>query len=635
MGELRKHFSRRNFKTPNPQNMAKDKKGKNEKRSRDSDDDSESGEEAPMYVPLKVRKAIAEKRLEQHQTFAAQRQAKILEEQRQKEDEQNKGAPVRSTQSLVDIALEMNKGKEDVVQTDVEKRAVEEAYLLSHINNDRAPLMGVNARAKDIVYTQSMKTGWRPPQHIRDMTEDQAQAVRDKWHIATDGEDIPAPIKKFSDMRFPPAIISALNQKNIKHPTPIQIQGLPVVLAGRDMIGIAFTGSGKTLTFSLPLVMFALRAETKVPLIKGEGPVGMIVSPSRELASQTQEILEHFTKQLGREGFPQLRCLLCTGGIDMREQADVLNGGVHMVTATPGRLLDMLSKNRINADMCKYLCLDEADRMIDLGFEEDVRGIFDFFKNQRQTVLFSATMPKKIQDFALSALVKPIVVNVGRAGAANLDVIQEVEYVKAEAKIVYLLECLQKTSPPVLVFACSQADVDDIHEYLLLKGVDAVSIHGGKEMSERKEAINLFKDCKKDVLVATDVASKGLDFPDIQHVINYDMPKEIEDYVHRIGRTGRCGKTGVATSFINRDCPETLLLDLKHLLREAKQKIPPVLLTLYDPTDTFVQVEGLKGCGYCGGLGHRVTDCPKLITATKSKQSSSYGYDNAEDISSW
>jgi ATP-dependent RNA helicase DDX41 len=383
------------------------------------------------------------------------------------------------------------------------------------------------------------------------------------------------------------------------------------------------------------MVMFALRAETKMPLVKGEGPVGLIISPSRELAKQTWEVAEHFTNQLSQEGFPRLRSLMVMGGIDMREQGAILSAGPHMVIATPGRLNDMLQKQRFNLDMCKYLALDEADRMIDLGFEEDIRTTFDYFKHQRQTVLFSATMPKKIQDFALQALVRPVVVNVGRAGAANLDVIQEVEYVKAEAKIVYLLECLQKTSPPVLVFCSNQADVDDIHMYLLLKGVDAVAIHGGKDQSERIKAITDFKNGVKDVLVATDVASKGLDFPDIQHVINYDMPKEIEDYVHRIGRTGRCGKTGVATSFINRDCQETLLLDLKHLLKEAKQKIPPVLMTLDDPSETYKQVEGIKGCAYCGGLGHRVTDCPKLATVQKSKQKDAYGYDNAEDISSW
>eukprot|EP00968_Pinguiococcus_pyrenoidosus_P011417 scaffold922_cov327-Pinguiococcus_pyrenoidosus.AAC.43 len=221
-------------------------------------------------------------------------------------------------------------------------------------------------------------------------------------------------------------------------------------------------------------------------------------------------------------------------------------------------------------------------------------------------------MPQKFQDFAKKTLVKPVIVNVGRAGAANLDVIQEVEYVKQEAKIVYLLECLQKTAPPVVIFCERKGDVDDIHEYLLLKGVAAVSIHGDKDQAERTQAIQRFKNLEKDVLVATDVAAKGLDFPDIQHVINFDMPEEIENYVHRIGRTGRCGRTGVATTFINKSVPESALLDLKHLLVEARQRVPPVLLALDDPDEDLSGVGGVRGCRFCGGLGHRITECPKL-----------------------
>jgi ATP-dependent RNA helicase DDX41 len=356
-----------------------------------------------------------------------------------------------------------------------------------------------------------------------------------------EGEGIPPPIRTFREMKFPQPILDALTSKNILKPTPIQIQGLPVVLSGRDMIGIAFTGSGKTLTFALPMLMAALQEEARLPLVKGEGPTGLIICPSRELARQTYEVLQGFVDSLAGAGMARLRNMLCIGGIDMREQGEALNAGVHMVTATPGRLKDMLGKKRINLELCRYLCLDEADRMVDLGFEEDIREVYSYFKQQRQTLLFSATMPLKIRKFAESALVEPIVVNVGRAGAANLDVIQEVEYVKQEAKIVYLLECLQKTGPPVLVFAENKTDVDDIHEYLLLKGVEAVAIHGGKDQAERDEAIRAFKESRKDVLVATDVASKGLDFPDIQHVINFDMPEEIENYVHRIGRCGRGG----------------------------------------------------------------------------------------------
>ena len=241
------------------------------------------------------------------------------------------------------------------------------------------------------------------------------------------------------------------------------------------MHGAAFTGSGKTLAFVLPMLMVALQEEARLPLVSNEGPVGLIICPSRELARQTHEIAEEFCGPLAEAGLPRLRCMLCIGGVDKREQTDVVRQGVHMVTATPGRLKDLLGGKRMTLDQCKFLCLDEADRMVDMGFEEDMREVFSYFKGQRQTLLFSATMPLKIRKFAESALVEPVTVNVGRAGAANMDVIQEVEWVKQEQKIVRLLESLQKTAPPVLVFCENKSDVDDIHEYLLLKGVEGAT----------------------------------------------------------------------------------------------------------------------------------------------------------------
>ena len=293
--------------------------------------------------------------------------------------------------------------------------------------------------------------------------------MRKKWHILVEGDNIPPPIKNFRDMKFPEPVLATLEAKGISRPTPIQIQGLPVALSGRDMIGIAFTGSGKTLAFVLPMLMAALQEEARMPLVRDEGPVGLVVCPSRELARQTYEVADLFCGPLAAAGLPALRSMLCIGGVDVRTQTEVLKNGCHMVTATPGRLKDLLGKKRMNLNLCKFLCLDEADRMVDMGFEEDIREVYSYFKGQRQTLLFSATMPLKIRKFAESALVQPVVVNVGRAGAANLDVIQEVEYVKQEAKIVFLLECLQKTAPPVLVFCENKSDVDDIHEYLLLK----------------------------------------------------------------------------------------------------------------------------------------------------------------------
>lgn len=535
----------------------------------------------------------------------------------------------KETMSLLDeaAALQKKHSSNNTLGTGSNSVENEESRILREASQVQTnALQAANELAQGVSYKTPFRTTWKPPTYIMKQGPEKWNLIRKKWHIlveSTDKEeseieaDCPPPLKSFQDMKLPPPILDALKEKNIQRPTPIQMQGLPVALAGRDLIGIAFTGSGKTLTFSLPLVMAALEEELKNPIIANEGPLGFILAPSRELARQTFDIVQFFCEKISNygHGYPRLYSQLFIGGENPKEQLQPLREhGIHCLVATPGRLRDFLKKKSMNLNNCRYICMDEADRMLDLGFDEEVGEIMNFFHHQRQTLLFSATFPKKFQDFAKNTLVKPVVVNVGRAGAANLDVIQEVEYVKQEAKIVYLLECLQKTAPPVIVFCERKGDVDDIHEYLLLKGVEAVSIHGGKDQEERNEAIQLYKDGKKDILVATDVAAKGLDFANIKHVINFDMPSEIENYVHRIGRTGRCGKTGVATTFINKSCEETTLLDLKHLLLEAHQRIPPVLMIMDDPLSAMSNNgnDGKKGCAFCGGLGHSIVDCPKI-----------------------
>lgn len=531
------------------------------------------------------------------------------------------GSHRHTTESLlVSKAKEM---ADKPAETAQEKALREEQELMKSITQRQA-LKTYKELAKDIKYTKRMETGWKPPLKYRLMSEDDHQSVRESFYIIGSGRDIPPPIPSFKDMKFPKPILRVLEDRGIKKPTPIQMQGLPAILSGRDMIGIAFTGSGKTIVFSLPMIMAALQEEVRMPVERGEGPIGLVLCPSRELARQTLDGIQGFTEALKNDGYPEIRSMLCIGGVDMKSQTDMVrNSGVHLVVATPGRLKDLLSKRRMNLDICRFLALDEADRMVDLGFEDEIRDIMSFFKGQRQIVMFSATMPSKIKAFAESALNDPVEVNVGRAGATNLDILQEVEYVKEEAKLPAILEALQKTAPPVLIFAENKKDVDAIHEFLLVKGVEAVATHGGKDQEERSWAVDEFKSGRKDVLIATDVASKGLDFPGVQHVINYDMPDEIENYVHRIGRTGRRGQTGVATTFINKDTSEAALLDLKHVLREAKQRIPPVLMALHDPMDEYRELEavsGTKGCVYCGGLGHRIADCPKLRADTKEQQ---------------
>lgn len=575
------------------------------------------------YVPVKERKKqqlMKLGRLSQLKDECGQRGKSSSENEHDNEDDEDGQVWGRKSNiSLLDQHTELKKLAEAKKESAMERQLKEEEKILESVAEKKA-LMGVAELAKGIQYEDPIKTSWKPPHYILAMSETRHNRVRKKLCILVEGEDVPPPIKSFAQMKFPRGILTGLERKGIVRPTPIQVQGIPTVLSGRDMIGIAFTGSGKTLVFVLPLIMFCLEQETWLPFIKNEGPYGLVICPSRELAKQTHDIITHYCT-----GMPQeIRCCLAIGGIPVSESMEVISRGVHIMVATPGRLMDMLDKKMVRLDVCRYLCMDEADRMIDMGFEEDVRTIFSFFKGQRQTLLFSATMPKKIQNFARSALVKPVTINVGRAGAASMNVIQEVEYVKQEAKIVYLLECLQKTPPPVLIFAEKKQDVDAIHEYLLLKGVEAVAIHGGKDQEERSRSVEAFRKGQKDVLVATDVASKGLDFADVQHVINYDMPDDVENYVHRIGRTGRSGKTGIATTFINKANDESVLLDLKHLLMEARQKVPPFLAALQSENEKYLDLGDERGCSYCGGLGHRITDCPKL-EAIQNKQASNIG----------
>ncbi|EER12538.1 RNA helicase-1, putative [Perkinsus marinus ATCC 50983] len=613
--------------------------------------EAEEDEDEELYVPRKFRKKGTSHRplpsksgyevIPQLYASASSTPSESPVEEEEEEEAPGvvlpTGGPSLSAQqsrSLLFEAMKMKKAHDDMpeeAKAEEEKRAKEERErnILKDIEDSMSkPLTSVVERAKGITYDMSMPNiaGWTLPKKYRQMTEEEAQAIRDKFFIEVNGDDVCPPIKSFKDMLFPQGVLEALKSKGISRPTQIQMQGLPEALLGRDLIGIAFTGSGKTLVFAIPAILRAMEMEMRAPVADSEGPFCLLIAPSRELAQQTHEVVEYYASYLtgrpssrSRHRLPRLRCQLCIGGESLGRQAANVRRGVHIVTATPGRLNHMLNEKMFTLAQCVYICLDEADRMVDLGFEDEVRNTLDHFGHQRQTLLFSATMPRKIQEFATSALVNPVTINVGRAGAANLDVVQEVEYVKAESKLTYLLQCLQKTAPPVMVFCSDKASCDEVLEYLLLKGVGACAIHGGLEQSERHKSTRLFKSGAKDVLIGTDVASKGLDFPAIQHVINYDMPKEIENYVHRIGRTGRCGRTGVATTFINKSVDETVLLDLKAILEEAGQRVPPFLehLEAVGGEDTAEVVNGVRGCAYCGGLGHRIKDCPKLEQARR------------------
>jgi ATP-dependent RNA helicase DDX41 len=564
-----------------------------------------NSEDDDVYVPLKKRK---EDEMSGLDAVIRPRATKARDDVAAPEEEPAK-------MSLFDMAVERVRQQENGVELALQpvSQAVIEEELVANMQVSRSALVSAAELAKDIKYHEPMRTTWRPPPVLRFQSSDDAALMRLKYGIIVEGDDVPHPARTFKDLRLPMATIDLLAQQGIINPTPIQRQGLPVALSGRDMIGIAYTGSGKTLVFSLPAIFVSMDLETRIPIEGGEGPFALILVPSRELAKQTYDIIVAHAEALYRAHLPEVRCLLCTGGIDLRNQSSVLNRGAHIVVATPGRIQDLLKKKTFTLSQCRYLVLDEGDRMVDVGFEEDLRNIFSYFKAQRQTLLFSATMPKHIMNFARTALVKPVIVNVSRAGAANQNITQDVEFVHPEERMVAILRTLQKTAPPCLIFCDNKNDVEDVQEYLLLKGVEAVSNHGGKSQSEREEAVLAFKSGKADILVATDIAAKGLDFQNVQHVINFDCPEDIESYVHRIGRTGRRGQKGVATTFINNTADSQVLMDLKYLLKEAKQKIPDCLFDLVDPvreasTLFFIRfflvfrLNVMLGCRSCGEL---------------------------------
>ena len=252
--------------------------------------------------------------------------------------------------SLLVKATQLKRAAPEVTAT--EQRIQQEKEVIDNLSDGKS-LRSVREIAKGIVYTDPIETGWKPPLRLRRMPLAKANELRRKWHIIVDGNDVPPPARDFRDLRLPEPMLRKLRERGIVQPTPIQVQGLPVVLSGRDMIGIAFTGSGKTLVFVLPLIMVALQEEILMPIVPGEGPFGMIICPSRELAKQTYDVIEQFLLPLKDAGYPEIRPLLCIGGVDMRTQLDVLKKGVHIVVATPGRLKDLLAKKKMNLDNCR------------------------------------------------------------------------------------------------------------------------------------------------------------------------------------------------------------------------------------------------------------------------------------------
>ncbi|KAK2894139.1 probable ATP-dependent RNA helicase DDX17 [Channa argus] len=424
---------------------------------------------------------------------------------------------------------------------------------------------------------------------VQRMSQYEVEEYRRKKEISVRGSGCPKPITSFHHAQFPQYVIDVLVQQNFKEPTAIQAQGFPLALSGRDMVGIAQTGSGKTLSYLLPAIV---HINHQPYLERGDGPICLVLAPTRELAQQVQQVAYDYGKSSRIKG----TCVY--GGAPKGPQIRDLERGVEICIATPGRLIDFLEAGKTNLRRCTYLVLDEADRMLDMGFEPQIRKIVDQIRPDRQTLMWSATWPKEVRQLAEDFLKDYVQINVGALElSANHNILQIVDVCmdnEKDHKLIQLMEeIMAEKENKTIIFVETKKRCDDLTRRMRRDGWPAMCIHGDKSQPERDWVLSEFRSGKAPILIATDVASRGLDVEDVKFVINYDYPNSSEDYIHRIGRTARSTNTGTAYTFFT---PGNLrqARELIRVLEEARQAINPKLLQLVDTG---------RGGGGGGGVG--------------------------------
>ncbi|KAF9119478.1 DEAD (Asp-Glu-Ala-Asp) box polypeptide 23 [Mortierella sp. 14UC] len=448
------------------------------------------------------------------------------------------------------------------------------------------------------------------------MRERDWRIFKEDFNISCKGGSIPNPIRKWEESTISPRILGVIEKVGYKEPSPIQRQAIPIGLQNRDIIGIAETGSGKTASFLIPMLQFISELPKLNEENMGDGPYALILAPTRELA---QQIEQESIKFAGPMNF---HCVSIVGGHSMEEQAFNMRNGAEIVIATPGRLKDCLEKRMLVLNQCTYVVMDEADRMIDMGFETDVNFILDALplsnlkpdtddaedaskmtmaignethKKYRQTTMFSATMPAAVERLAKRYLRRPAVVTIGTAGQAVETVEQRVEMITDENKKKNRMMDLLKSSfaPPIIVFVNQKKGCDTLAKMINSSGLRAVTLHGGKSQEQRELSLSQLKNGKADVLVATDVAGRGIDVQNVSLVINFDMAKNIEDYTHRIGRTGRAGRSGVAVTFLS-SYDTDVYYDLKQMLTKSTLATVPAELRNHEAAMTKGGIGGRR-----------------------------------------
>ena len=426
-------------------------------------------------------------------------------------------------------------------------------------------------------------------------------------------------VEEFAKLRCGAVLSRNLRFAGFTTPTPVQGHSVPLAIGGLDVISVAQTGSGKTLAFMLPILrrLLELGSAEGTPGYRDSdrhAPVAvraLVLAPTRELAQQIREESKKFAFRTG------LRVGVAYGGTPFGSQMRELERGCDVLIATPGRLDDMIERGRVTLRQVRFLVLDEADRMLDMGFEPQIRNIIeqadmppsappadgedDGVDGGRQTMMFSATFPPKVRMIAQSFLLDPVMLKVGRVGGAATSVTQRVEWVEGRAKMARTLSLLEEVPGKTIVFVNTKRAAEELELTLQREGTPAASVHGDKEQRQRERALRAFKEGHVRVLVGTDVLGRGIDVPEVAHVINYDAPTDIEDYTHRIGRTGRAGHQGISTTMLNgRDGSVTR--DLQKMLIASKQDVPEFLADLVPSNG---RGGGRRGRGRGGGRGGR------------------------------
>ncbi|KAF3273824.1 pre-mRNA processing RNA-helicase [Orbilia oligospora] len=424
-----------------------------------------------------------------------------------------------------------------------------------------------------VQYEPFRKSFYVEPAELADMSTQEVNDLRLVLDgIKVRGANCPKPVQKWSLLGLPSATLDVINKLEYEKPTSIQAQAIPAIMSGRNVIGVAKTGSGKTMAFLLPMFR---HIKDQRPLENLEGPIALVMTPTRELATQIFKESKPFLKALN------LRGVCAYGGSPIKDQIAELKRGAEFIVCTPGRMIDLLAANSgrvTNLKRVTYVVLDEADRMFDMGFEPQVMRIIGNIRPDRQTVLFSATFPSQMEALARKVLIKPVEIVVGARSVVAAEVSQIVEVRTETTKFARLLEILgelydKEDDARSLVFVDRQESADSLLSDLMKRGYATMSLHGGKDQIDRDSTISDFKAGVSQVLVATSVAARGLDVKQLKLVVNYDCPNHMEDYVHRVGRTGRAGNKGTAVTFITPD-QERYAHDIAKALKLSGQDVP-------------------------------------------------------------